>query len=649
MSNAKKLMMNTPSAGVDFLMEDVFAVGNYEPTALGQLTTPSTTLSDFDLAVTSGSTYAAGSTIDMWGAQTASDALFMHPGTHTWTAPEGVTSVCILCLGAGAGGMKGSAYGAGGGGGGGLGYRNNYSVTPGNTYEVYVGYGGYALTSYGGSAAGTNGETSHFKDGSTFVCRGYGGTAGGSGGSYQGDGGGSGGNGSTGYSGGGGGAAGYSGNGGAGSTGNGTNGAGGGGGGGSGNAGGTGGWGGMGGSVGLFGQGSSGTGGSTSSAYGVGGSGGSGGFPTDTAYNWGSAGNTLHGNYGTFVRGAGGAGATTARCAARGGHGAVRITWRSGCSFPSTNTEPEWSDTLGHPVNINVRKLNSSASDTSSFPHMFIHDRNDRVIHKYLYASSFQTTSNPFSGTDLTNRNGYGKNADIPATSGLVIGTTQVSSYYSSYQFRPTEGFYSNVEYNGTGATQTISHPLGAVPAFMFTTRINGALDPYWYHKDLGATYGPKWSEGGNKELSNNYWNNTAPTDTNFYVGGNNSINGNEYLAHLIAEVPGLVKIDTWTGNGSSTQDIACGFTGDLQFIMWCPVEDPNTLYNKYWICTDKTQISGSNFVDSMFMGYSSSGSVLRNTNLISRISGGFRIANNTTYTNESGTKYLYVAIGTDS
>lgn len=628
-------------AGVDFLMADVFAVGATEP--MPATTTSSTTNSDFDLTAKAGTGDAQGSVIDLWSAQTASDALFLEPGTHSWTAPEGVTSICILCIGGGAGGHKGASP-SGGGGAGGLGYKNSYSVTPGNTYEVYVGYGGYAKVEYSGSGAGGNGETSHFKDGSTFVCRGYGGTAGGAGGSYQGDGGGSGGSGGTGYSDGGGGAGGYSGNGGNGSGGSGGNGSGGGGGGGSGNNGGTGGWGGMGGSVGFFGEGTSGTGGTTSSAYGVGGSGGSGGHPTDTAQNGGFA------NHGIFYRGAGGQGGSNARSAARGGHGVVRITWRSGCSFPSTNTEPEWSDSLGHPMQFNVRKLSAAGTDTTSFPHMMIHNRNVKSVFKYMYASTTTQTNNPFSGSDLPNRQGYFRSMDTPTTTGPISGTTTSSSYYSTYQFAPTAKFYSNVEYTGNGATQTISHSLEEVPAFMLTTTTNVNQTPFWYHKDLGNNYAPAWNAQSTKNSSTqNYWNNTTPTDTNFYVGGSNSTNSSEYLAHLFAEVPGLVKIDTWTGNGSSTQDIDCGFTGSLQFIMWCAVTDDDSQNNKWWMCTDKTKLSGSDFVDSMWLGSSQNGSTLRNTNLITRISGGFRVANNTSYTNYSGTKYIYVAIGTDS
>ena len=56
------------------------------------------------------------------------------PGSGTWTAPAGVTSITIECWGAGGGGgMDTNSNNGGGGGGGGGAYAkvNNFAVTPG--------------------------------------------------------------------------------------------------------------------------------------------------------------------------------------------------------------------------------------------------------------------------------------------------------------------------------------------------------------------------------------------------------------------------------------------------------------------------------------------------------------------------------------
>lgn len=227
-------------------------------------------------------------------------------GTYSWTAPAGVTSVCVVCVGGGGGGWNGQNNNSRGGGAGGLGWKNNITVVPGNSYTVVVGVG---------EQGGGIGGTSYFINTSTVAGIGGQGDATGnpsrtSGGGYVGDGGGNGGNGGQSLSyGGGGGAGGYSGNGGAGGT---TGASGSGGGGGGANDATVNAVNGYGGGVGILGQGSNGAGGAN-------GGGGSGGAPGD-----GNGGGT----YGGGSYGASG----------RGGVGAVRIIWGAGRAFPSTNT-----------------------------------------------------------------------------------------------------------------------------------------------------------------------------------------------------------------------------------------------------------------------------------------------------------------------
>jgi hypothetical protein len=80
-------------------------------------------------------------------------------GTYTWVAPTGVTAVSVVVVGGGGGGANGGCFSRGGGGGG-LGYKNNVSVTPGNSYTVVVGAGG---TGTARSCSGQNsGGTSKF-------------------------------------------------------------------------------------------------------------------------------------------------------------------------------------------------------------------------------------------------------------------------------------------------------------------------------------------------------------------------------------------------------------------------------------------------------------------------------------------------------
>ena len=294
-------------------------------------------------------------------------------GTYSWTAPSGVTSVSVVCVG---GGGSGAGTGTGGGGGG-LGWKNNITIIPGQSYTVVVGAGGAPVSETGGINGNAGGQ-SYFINTSTVRGAGGGGgllkgpgvapdyqIAGGAGGTYTGDGGGNGGAGGTCYGtgyqstqlmSGGGGAGGYSGSGGVGGAGTarydtdyGTAGAA-----GAPDSGAAGGgasskwynsWatgGGGGGGVGILGKGT--TGGATGTPNNLGtgasggGYGGSGGSNGETRY-WASNVTAAPGGDGGAYGGGGGGSAS--QSGGTGGGGAVRIIWGPDRSFPSTLTSDQ--------------------------------------------------------------------------------------------------------------------------------------------------------------------------------------------------------------------------------------------------------------------------------------------------------------------
>jgi len=275
---------------------------------------------------TSGGLYTAAFTATTLTGLTGNSNTYSIPGTYSWVAPTGVTSVSVVAVGGGGG----STYGSGGGGGA-LNYGNNIAVTAGSSYTVIVGDGGYRAQSSSGGAGGQ----SRFTVGANFMAAG-GGTYGGAGGTRTGGLSTGGGTGGSGTNQGGGGAGGYSGAGGAGgsSSGSGTN-----------------------GGAGAGGAAGGGRGGNTvcgfiNTAWGGGGTGllglgndGAGGNATN--YNGGSNGGSTLANYQPGIPGGGGSAGGTYYCCCAGtvysygtygAAGAVRIVWPgSSRSFPSTN------------------------------------------------------------------------------------------------------------------------------------------------------------------------------------------------------------------------------------------------------------------------------------------------------------------------
>lgn len=260
-------------------------------------------------------------------------------GTFTFVVPTGITSVSVVCVG---GGGAGGYYGTGAGSGGGLRYKNNITVTPGQSIAVSAPAFAQFGSPGGNAEFGTNGVSAFYF---------FGGGGGSGGGASVGtgstiggaaDGGGNGG--STGFYAGGGGAGGYSGNGGNAGTSPGASGSAGAGGGGGGGYGvsfpGTN-YSGSGGGVGVLGQGANGAGGTGSSQ-----SAGSGGVSEPSKQGQGGSGGlatpgNLFGIGGNYGGGGGGVYGYTENYTG-GGAAAVRIIYpATGAitrSFPSTNT-----------------------------------------------------------------------------------------------------------------------------------------------------------------------------------------------------------------------------------------------------------------------------------------------------------------------
>jgi hypothetical protein len=288
------------------------------------------------------------------------ESLYTTPGTYSWTAPQGITNISVLCVGGGGGGGSAGGIGGpsgGGGAGGGVAWKNNITVVPGTSYTVQVGGGGPGATIV--NQSGGNGGASIFTINEVSTVRATGGQGGSSaqirlasvGGIPEGtfDGGGQGGAGGgsgtgTGTAGGGGGAGGYLASGGNGATGGSTASS-------TAAAGGTSGGGGGGGGAGSFGDLRSGGGGGID-VYGMGVSGARGTGNSAMGGKGGSGGQNgagglfvvpAGGNYGGGGGGAGGSMRPRGMEGGTGASGAVRIMWtgNSGLTraFPNNNAD----------------------------------------------------------------------------------------------------------------------------------------------------------------------------------------------------------------------------------------------------------------------------------------------------------------------
>jgi hypothetical protein len=128
------------------------------------------------------------------------------------------------------------------------------------------------------------------------------------------------------------------------------------------------------------------------------------------------------------------------------------------------------------------------------------------------------------------------------------------------------------VTYSGAGAIQTINHStLGVKPEAILIKQRSGTTGWIWWYDAFVDNQTFIRGDLSNATFTNTtYFNNTAPTDTQITLGFHSNVSGTSstnYIAYLFASLPGISKVGSYTGNGS-TQNIDCGFTSGARFVL---------------------------------------------------------------------------------
>ena len=134
--------------------------------------------------------------------------------------------------------------------------------------------------------------------------------------------------------------------------------------------------------------------------------------------------------------------------------------------------------------------------------------------------------------------------------------------------FRRAPGFFDVVCYTGTGVARTVAHNLDVVPELMIVKK-RSATDDWAVYANNDNTDFLLLNTTAATADDNTYWNDTSPTASVFTVGTNADVNTSAaaYVAYLFATLPGVSKVGSYTGNGTS-QTIDCGFTTGARFVL---------------------------------------------------------------------------------
>ena len=147
------------------------------------------------------------------------------------------------------------------------------------------------------------------------------------------------------------------------------------------------------------------------------------------------------------------------------------------------------------------------------------------------------------SGNTYASWNWLGGGTGVSNTDGSITSTVSAST---------TSGF-SIVSYTGTGSNATVGHGLGVPPSLIITKSLVATQEWCVYHKSLGATKYLFLNETSAEQTGSVYWQDTAPTSSEFSVGTSGPTNSTSaMIAYCFAEKKGFSKFGSYTGNGNA-------------------------------------------------------------------------------------------------
>jgi hypothetical protein len=232
------------------------------------------------------------------------------------------------------------------------------------------------------------------------------------------------------------------------------------------------------------------------------------------------------------------------------------------------------------------------------------------------------------SGINYVGWNWKANGAGVTNTNGSI--TTTVSA-------NTTSGF-SVITYTGTGSTGTIGHGLGVAPSMIFFKKVTLSN---WVVGSSSLTSWAYFIEGlnttGTQQLGNGYFNSTAPTSSVITIGTDGNINssGTGFVAYCWAPVAGYSAFGSYTGNNVADGTfVYLGFRP--RYLMIKSISNAND-----WVVYDSSR-NTFNAANSVL--FPNSSATQSSTAPIDFVSNGFKIRDGSSYINNGGWTYMYMA-----
>jgi hypothetical protein len=136
------------------------------------------------------------------------------------------------------------------------------------------------------------------------------------------------------------------------------------------------------------------------------------------------------------------------------------------------------------------------------------------------------------------------------------------------YRFRRAPGFFDEVCYTGTNyVSPTKNHNLSAIPELLIHKQRNSSQSWWVFPRNLGVGY---FASLNSSDAAQNFGTDVLQaTSSTFYASPSLGMDasGGTYVAYLFASCPGVSKVGSYTGTGTTLQ-INCGFTSGARFVL---------------------------------------------------------------------------------
>ena len=214
---------------------------------------------------------------------------------------------------------------------------------------------------------------------------------------------------------------------------------------------------------------------------------------------------------------------------------------------------------------------------------------------------------------------------------------SNIDSNDIGFMWKRAPGFFDMVAMTGTSSSSshTVNHNLTVPPEMVWIKRRDGTSSWNVYHND-GSTERTAYLESTLQGFSNSRLDSSGATS--IVVSGGVLDAGATYIMYLFATLPGISKVGSYTGNGSS-QTINCGFSSGARFIL---IKRTDSTGNWYVWNTTRGIVSGN---DPYLLLNSTAAEVTSNDSVDPANSGFIVNQISATNVNVSSANYIFYAI----